>query len=162
MVTAFRDKVPVTPTVPLRGIHSVSHSLQLRLGFRGVPMIMLARAPCTGELKWRQTTLVLFFVASFVLALLAKICLGVVVVGSDWASVSARYLAMRRLESRDARGCDAASRPGLSMPALPRKRITPSVLRQGAATRLGVSSAARDLRLPIRGSDAARARYRAC
>ena len=115
----------------------------------GLHLIMLARAPCTGELEGRLTTLVLFFVARLVLALLAKICLGVVVVGFDWASVSARSLAMRRLESRDARVCDAASRPGLSMPAPPRERITPSGLRQrgrGAARRLvgGSRSAAAD------------------
>eukprot|EP00421_Protoceratium_reticulatum_P056379 CAMPEP_0168493726 /NCGR_PEP_ID=MMETSP0228-20121227/70866_1 /TAXON_ID=133427 /ORGANISM="Protoceratium reticulatum, Strain CCCM 535 (=CCMP 1889)" /LENGTH=744 /DNA_ID=CAMNT_0008510515 /DNA_START=39 /DNA_END=2275 /DNA_ORIENTATION=+ len=100
-----KDKMgvsPPTPAVPFRGIHSFSHSLQRRLGFSGVPMttifvfhfVMLARAPCIVELQWPRTTFSVFVAASFVLALLMKILLGVTVVGFAAAAAAGSHGAL--------------------------------------------------------------------
>jgi len=88
-VAASRDKASSVPAVPFRGIHSFSHCLQRRLGFSGVPLttivvchlVMLARAPCSAALRLPRATLALAVVAGFVLGLLAKILLGIVIVG---------------------------------------------------------------------------------
>lgn len=73
----------------LRGIHSFSHILQRRLGFSGVPMttlvvihvVMIARSPCMAVPVWPGATVFVFGAMSFVLALLAKVLLGVSLLG---------------------------------------------------------------------------------
>lgn len=77
------------PTVPYRGIHSFSHVLQRRLGFSGVPMttilvvhfVVLARAPCAAAAHQPRATVGVFAAAFFFVCLLAKILLGIVLLG---------------------------------------------------------------------------------
>ncbi|CAE8632667.1 unnamed protein product, partial [Polarella glacialis] len=79
----------IAPAVPFRGIHSFSHSLQRRLGFSGVPMttivvvhiVMLARSPCVLSQRQFGKTVAVFVVGFFLLCLLAKILLGLMLVG---------------------------------------------------------------------------------
>merc|ERR1712107_915499 len=80
---------PDSKPVSLRGVHSFSHILQRRLGFSGVPMttlvvihvVMIARSPCMAVPVWPGATVFVFGAMSFVLALLAKVLLGVSLLG---------------------------------------------------------------------------------
>jgi len=77
------------PIVPYRGIHSFSHVLQRRLGFSGVPMttilvvhfVVLARAPCAAAAQHPRATVTVFAAAFFLVCLLAKILLGLILLG---------------------------------------------------------------------------------
>lgn len=90
------ERQSCTPGIPkasrslaFRGIHSFSHFPARRIGFSGVPlstlvvvhMVMLFRSPCSLVVSRPRTMAVFFVTISFTLFFLAKVWLGLILLG---------------------------------------------------------------------------------
>jgi len=77
------------PAAPFRGIHSFSQAPATRIGFSGVPIstlvvihvAMLLRSPCSLALRLPRATAVLFLASACALTFLAKVLLGLFLLG---------------------------------------------------------------------------------